>query len=165
MPSEKYLSTAHLMCFLFRQKKRYSVIYLRCKNVKKVDRIQTKDKCKERDNTALHLTETKFVTSRGTSGRTPYTFNKKNKSMKHLNWKSIHNFYPQIFSVLNDKTPTMLSIYSRNKPWLKVIFWCFLTFSVLLARSSEDAWLDMGILFYFLAIHDMDFTKLCSCRA
>ena len=79
--------------------------------------------------------------------------------MKHLNWKSIHNFYPQIFSVLNDKTPTMLSIYSRNKSWLKVIFWCFLAFSVLLAR------LDMGILFYFLAIHDMDFTKLCSRQA
>ena len=142
------------------------VKYLLSINVENVDSIQRNDKCKERNNSVLHLTGKTFVTSRESSPRTHYTFNEKgNKSMKHHNWKSIHNFYPQIFSILNDKTPTMLSIYSRNEPWLKVIFWCFLAFSLLSARSSEDAWLDMGILFYSLAIHDIDFAKLCSRRA
>ena len=71
MPSEKYLSITYLMCFVFSKRNAIQIIYLLCKNVKKVDRLQPNDKCKERNNSVLHMKETKFVTSIESSGRTP----------------------------------------------------------------------------------------------
>ena len=83
MPSEKYLSITYLMCFVFSKRNAIQIIYLLCKNVKKVDRLQPNDKCKERNNSVSHLTETKFVTSRESSGRTLYTF-KTEKSRRNI---------------------------------------------------------------------------------
>ena len=108
----------------FQAKKRHSGHTFSCVNFKKVDRFQPSDKCKERNNSVLHLKETKFVTSRESSGITPFTFQKSNKPIKNVHRKSIHNFYIS-YLLLYDKTPTMLSIFSINKTWLKVIFWCF----------------------------------------
>ena len=53
------------------------VNYLLRINVENVDSIQRNDKCKERNNSVLHLTGKTFVVSRERSGRTSYTFNKK----------------------------------------------------------------------------------------
>ena len=124
------------MCFGFRQKERCSGHISRCINLKKVDRLQPNDKCKERSNSVLHLTDTKFVTSRESSGITPYTLKRKrNRGNIFIESQYI------IFTLKSfiDKPPTVLSIFSRNKTWLKVIFWCFLAFSVLSACSYEGA--------------------------
>ena len=55
------------------------VIYLLCKNVKKVDRSRPNDQCKERNNSVLHLKETKSVILRETYVITPNTFKKRKK--------------------------------------------------------------------------------------
>ena len=73
----KYISTTYLMCFGFRQKERCSGHISPMYKFEEVDRLQPNDKCKELNNSVLHLTDTKFVTSRESSGITPYTLKRK----------------------------------------------------------------------------------------
>ena len=149
MLSEKYLNTTSLICYYFRKRNAVRIIYLLCINVKKVERLQPNNKCKERNNSVLYLTEIKFVTSRANSGGTPYTFKKKNRW--NLSIKSSYIIFTlKSFYWMTRRLSAMLSIFSRHKTCLKVISWCFLAFLFLFTRSSKDAWLDMRIFVLFL---------------
>ena len=138
-------------------------LYISYINMKKVDPSQLNDKCKERKNLVLHLTDTKFVTSREKFWYNSLHFLKRKRNRGNISIES-HYIIFTLKSFTEWQDAKMLSKFSRNKNWLKVIFRCFLAFSFLLACSYGGAWLDMRILFYFLAIHDMDFAKLSSRR-
>ena len=108
------------------------VIHLLCINVKRENRVQPSDKCKERNNSVLHLMETKFVTSGESPGITPYIF------AKRLYLLKVHTYFLPSNLLLNDKTPTMFSIFSRKKKFVKSHLLVLFSFSVLFARSHED---------------------------
>ena len=61
LSAKKYLNTSHFFCFVYRQKKRLLRIYLLRVIVEKADRFEPSDKCKERNNSVLHLNETESL--------------------------------------------------------------------------------------------------------
>ena len=61
LSAKKYLNTSHFLCFVYRQRKRLLRIYLLRVSVEKADRFEPSDKCKERNNSVLHLNETESL--------------------------------------------------------------------------------------------------------
>lgn len=160
----KYISTTYLMCFGFRQKERCSG-HISPINLKKVDRLQPNDKCKERSNSVLHLTDTKFVTSRESSGITPYTLKRKRNRGNIFIESQYIIFTLKSFTEWQDAYNAFNFLEKQNlvKSHRLVLFNFFSPFKMFIWRWLT--WLDMKILFYFLAIHHMDYAKLCSRRA
>ena len=107
----------------------------------------------------------KFVTSRESSGITPYTLKRKRNRGNIFIESQYIIFTLKSFTEWQDAYNAFNFLEKQNlvKSHRLVLFNFFSPFSMFIWRWLT--WLDMKILFYFLAIHHMDYAKLCSRRA